>query len=192
MKTTEVYVPIEVEHLLSVLFGKKHFHGHCGHLSLSTWKNDVLRINHAIRRAVELNLEGDDEHRDKIAEQCGHLSDNLKTAKSADQANGIAIKHLTTLIFMLLGDMPNNWERRGTSHPDTWKLDRHRKVVYVRTTEQKANRIMELASDPEFKHLEFSKTELWLKRRGKFRNNAGAFVKWFRENFSDVYNSWIK
>jgi hypothetical protein len=174
----EMTIPIEFEHFLSFLFGKKRFHGHSGHFPFSVWKKDLISIFKTLSRAVSINLDTDPAYAEEIAGWCEHAIADIREAKSVDELNADTIRHLLRIIFMLLGDMPNNWHARQTSHRNVWTLDRFRKIGYLRTIRHRANKLIEMAEGrPRSEKLPTA----------MHRDSPEGFIEWYRKNRPDLY-----
>src|SRR5947199_7277141 len=139
-----IYTDIDFEHFLSRLFGKRAYHGFVGEHSLSTWKKELTRIVRTVQRAIRLNVDTDDFHRDDMLETCERAIQNIKAANLPDEASTAMIKFSVAINFMLLGQLPDHWENDHVSHTKYWKLDRYRKLIYIRTPEHKANLLIHL------------------------------------------------
>ncbi len=182
-----VYIPIEFEHFLSELFGQNSHHGFVGEHSLSVWRRELIKIVRTIRRAVKINIDTDAFHRDDMVRRCDLTIESIKKAGTSDEVNAAMIKFSVRLNFMLMGDLPDNWDRKSISHESALTFNKHRKIAYVQNNEQRANLIMSLPSKWNYKDRVPDNLELWLKRFREFDGDTEKFLIWFKLNYTEVY-----
>lgn len=184
----EINIPISFEYLMSSLFGKQNYHGHCGFRPLSTWKKEQIKLIKTIRRAVKINVNSDVYHRNQISRYCDLALEKVKEAKTKDAVNTAMIEYSMKIIFALLGNFPDNWDKRGTSNPQAWKLNRFRKLVYASTLDNKANLILTIAEKGKYSGRLPSERELFMKRAFEFAGDSEKFVNWFKDSYPEIYS----
>jgi hypothetical protein len=180
---------LSFEHMLSFLFGQKRFHGRSGHLSPRVWRGQILEIFKTLEKAVRETLNGDDRHRQEIEKHCQRAIADLRRARSTGQISVTAIEHLTYIVFLVIGEWPNNWEKgiRDAPHPKNWNLTRYRTLQYLRSDEQKIQQIISLTEKPEFSKLLPSRNDLWNQLHQRCKGNARQFIAWFKIEYRDIY-----
>ncbi len=186
-----INVPLSFEHLLSLLFGKIFYHGFVGTHTLGEWKKELIKLIKATERAIKFNIDKDDFHRNDMVNTCGRSVENLRSAKSFDEVNTFMLEFCMRIIFMLLGHIPDNWDKKSTSHINSWKLDKFRKLVYLRTPEHKANLILSLADKFGYSEHLPKERDLFRKRHFEFGGDTERFLHWFKNNYRDVYNEIV-
>jgi hypothetical protein len=188
MKKDDIYIPIELEHLMTFLFGKRSTHGLAGSHSIGTWKRNVQRITRAIRHAMYVNVDsGDLFHRKLLLGLCEQAGRDIGRAETKDEVNLLTIRYLVHLVFHLMGDMPDHWGRRVVNRSRDWRLDDNRKLIYAQTAEQKTRLIWSLPETQEFKGIIPTKLALWLKFRRDCGSDPNKFIEWFRREYQPVY-----
>jgi hypothetical protein len=188
MKKDDIYIPIELEHLMTFLFGKRSTHGLAGSHSMRAWKKQVQRIARAIRHAAYLNVDsGDLFHRNSLLRLCEQAESEISRARTNDEVNLLTIRYLVHMMFHLMGDMPNHWGRRAVNRSGDWRLDAHRKLIYTQTAEQKTNLIFHLPQIRGFKGRIPDLLDLNLKFRRDCRRDPRKFIEWFRREYQTVY-----
>jgi hypothetical protein len=187
----EIYVPIEFEHLLSILFGKSSYHGFVGTHTFVRWKKELIKIVRSIKRAIKINVDTDDFHRKDLLDYCETTIEGLKSDRSLDEVNIRMIGFSIRTIFRLLGHIPDNWDRRSVANSKLWRLDQFRKVVYIRTPEQKVNLILSLTDKYGYSHRMPKWTDLISKRFDDFRGDPEKFIEWFKKTYKDVYDEIV-
>lgn len=124
---------LSFEFFLKSIYGERIFHGY----SITRLRQECKRLVKTIKRAVELNIETDSFHKSRINLALDEL-DNAFKDKDFEPAYIIG---LVKMVFLLLGDIPNNWNRKKTSQPSDFILNQHRKIVYLQNLRQKVNLI---------------------------------------------------
>ena len=66
LKDAYIKIPLSFEHLMSILFGGKNYHGHVGWVKKSEYKKDLLKIIKYIKKTIEVNIESDRYHENKL------------------------------------------------------------------------------------------------------------------------------
>lgn len=187
MKQKEtIYLTVEFEHLLTFLFGKKHYHGYAGEHDFKSLKSHLTKIFNAIEKSANLNMNSDNLHRGDIENLCKVAKSFIKQSHSISHLNLISIEYLTKIVFQLMGQFPNNWGKGSTSNPQSWSLSKYRTIISTHTYEQKANIIIDAAYRSKFNQLP-KRNELLKLLNMKFKNKYKLFVEWFREKYPEVY-----
>ncbi len=184
-KSDPVYAPMSFEYLMSSLFGMQFYHGFVGYLRLTIWKKELIKILKAVKRAIDLNIDTDEFHRNELISRCDFGMRKLRESKYKDELDANMIESLIRIVFLLLGEMPENARRRSTSNPKCWKLDRARKITYVQTLQQKTWLILHLARKKCEKAPDYD--ELWEKLCVEYRGDHRRFIKWYKDTYPDKY-----
>ena len=88
VKDDYIKVLLSFEHMMSNLFGEKNYHGHVGWVKKSEWKKDLLKIIKYIKKTIEINIESDRYHENKLRK----LLDLEKRIKKHKDINDINIE----------------------------------------------------------------------------------------------------
>lgn len=189
MKREEIYIPIEIEHLMTFLFGKRSTHGLVGFHSLGTWKKQVRRMVRAVHRATYVNIDsGDRFHKKWLLGLCDRADAEIRSARTKDDLHLLTIRFLAQMVFRLLGDMPNHWSNRTVNRLSDWRLDKNRKLIYAQTPVQKANLLFHLSNEKGFKGRIPQTLDMWLTIRRDFGGDFNQFIEWFRSKYQSVYH----
>ena len=183
----EIYVNIDIENLLSSLFGKVNYHGDTGIMTTSVWKQRLIKIIGSIEKSILYNVNSDTFHKDKLNLYCEKAKDEIKKSTNINQLNTETIYCLVKIIFYLLGDMPDNWDLKTTNKINHWKLDEYRTLYYTQSQEQKANLILNLSMNSAYDNILPEYSELSKKRFYEFNKNDTKFIEWFKETYPTVY-----
>ena len=187
----EVTVSYDFEHLLSNLFGKNRYHGFVGTHKVARWKGELTKVVRAIQRTVKINVDTDDFHRRDIVDCCERTIPSLKAAQTSNEVNTVMIEFAIKTIFMLLGHLPDNWDKKSISNPKLWRLDTFRKLAYIRTPEQRANLVLSLTDRYGYSDRLPKWRDLLLKRHTEFKGDPVKFLEWFKQNYRDVYDEIV-
>ncbi len=72
-----VCVPLSFEYLMSALFGKDNYHGYVGTVERSVWKKDLRKIVKYIKKSIELSVDADQFHKNRLLSICLGLEKSL-------------------------------------------------------------------------------------------------------------------
>ncbi len=183
----EIYVDLDFETLLSSLFGKANYHGDSRSMTISDWKKRLIKIISSIEKGIKYNVNSDTFHKDKLNLFCEKAKDEINRSRNINQINTETIYCLVTIIFYLLGDMPNNWDLKITNKINHWKLDEKRTLHYTQSPTQKANLILNLSQNSTYNNILPEYSELSKKRFDEFYKNDTKFMEWFKEIYPTVY-----
>jgi len=186
-KQEYVHVPITYEYMMSHLFGKHNYHGHVGGLSKTAWKKDLRKINKYIKKSVDINLNSDAYHKGMLAYLCDCLDQKISDAKSLNEVNVSFVETYTRLIFTLLGNFPNHWNRKAPYAERFWELDGHRTSAFVQTDEQKAALVLNLVDIKKAISVELKDFENMHEAFSKCKSDASLFIKWLKKNHPEIY-----
>ncbi|MBK8944086.1 MAG: hypothetical protein IPM32_02340 [Ignavibacteriae bacterium] len=188
MKKEEFTIPIEFEGLLKTLFGQANYHGATGHYNITRLKKIYSSIISSLKRSIKINLVNiDNIHITKLVELCDKAIYTIKQSDNIDRVNVSVILFFTELSFLLIGDLPENWNCQKTINDKCWKLNKHRSIFYLSDEMQKSFTILDNFKNFSNELKPFSENEMWDKLNYEFGNNYSKFVKWFKIEFPLVY-----
>ncbi len=188
MNNNQAEIPIDFEYLLSHLFGKQNYHAVTGTSNTKFLKESYTKIFKSIKRSIDLNIITSDQ---VLLEELSNICDNallqLKQKNTAELINIKMSTYLTKLVFILIGSFPKNWSKRKTNFNKEWILNRYRSICYTSTFQQKCFLILDNYKKHANKTAYPKVEDLWNKLNYDFRNDYFKFVKWFKENYFDIY-----
>jgi hypothetical protein len=134
--------PVDTEHFFSHLFGNPEMHGLAGALQQdSVWRKYLGRAMKHLRRYVEVNLPfTDSRHREDVTGLLMALEEQARMKPSLLREQAL-VSSLIELCLCLLGDRPDQWDRRRVAHPQHFALNRHRTLSYAQSVDQRARLI---------------------------------------------------
>ena len=183
-----IYAPLSYEYMMSFLFGKWNYHGHVGTFLRSSWKKDLEKITKYIKKAIRINVRLDGFQQELLLEECDRFSDRIKKEKTINGMNVAFIECYTRLIFQLLGNFPNHWDRKAPWADRFWEFDGHRTLQYTHTDEQKSYLIInavDIRKNVKIKVKGFKDMhEAFYRGNG---GNAQKFIEWFKEHYPKTY-----
>lgn len=188
MENNQATIPIDFEYLLSHLFGKQNYHAITGTSNTKFLKEAYTKIFKSIKRSIELNIITADQ---VLLEDLIHICDNailqLKQKNTAELLNIKMSTYLTKLVFLLIGSFPKNWTKQKTNFNKEWILNKYRSICYTSNFQQKCFLILDNYEKYAKKKIYPKVEDLWDKLNYEFRNDYFRFVKWFKENYFDIY-----
>ena len=184
-----IEIPLSFEHMMSYLFGEKNYHGYVGLIKRSKWKKDLLKIIKYIKKAIEINIESDKYHENKLRNLLDVLEERIKKHKDINDINVDIIEIFTKFIFELIGHSPDHLKWQHPYKDNFWKLDGLRKVNYLQTNLQKANLIIYIVDVVKKYKIKvpskyYNLGELY---SFKFKNNPIIFLNWFKSEYPKFY-----
>jgi len=182
-----VYVPISYEYMMSHLFGKSNYHGHVGCLTKSSWKNDVRKINKYVKKSIELNVNTDSYHKGRLKYLCDCLEEKVSQSKSLNEINVSFVETYVILLFTLLGNFPDHWNRKAPYADRFWELDGHRSMSYTQTDEQKAALVINLVDTEKAINVEIKEHKNMHEAFGACGSNPAKFIAWLKDKYPRVY-----
>ena len=183
-----ITVPISYEYLMSGLFGKLNYHGHVGALITKYWKRDILKINKYIKKTIRLNVQSDQIHLNAMLKICDELEKQTKDSKTINGVNAAFVELYTTLIFLLLGNIPDHWNRRSPYADRFWLVNGHRSLEYHQTNLQKTYLIINAVDIRKIVKINLDDYEDMHQAfyRGA-KGDADRFIAWFKNTYPEKY-----
>lgn len=149
-----VEIPLEVEHFLSLMFGKWSTHGLCGGMTEADWRTWCRKMIRSLGKYVSANVVTDAHHRERIQRTLARMSEAVDSPNREPEL----VSALVGMCLLLLGGMPDHWEKKKVNRPEHYNLDAHRTVHYCQSPQQKARlifdkciwpRVLEARGEPE-------------------------------------------
>jgi hypothetical protein len=189
LKDDHIKISLSFEHMMSYLFGEKNYHGHVGWIKKSEWKKDLLKIIKYIKKTIEINIESDQYHKNKLSNILNGLEEKMKKNKEINDINIEMIEAFTILIFELMGNFPGHLNCKHPYGDNFWKLGGFRKINYLQTDLQKANLIIYIVDVLKKYKITiptkyYSLGELY---SFKFKSNPVIFLNWFKSEYPEFY-----
>ena len=183
-----IYIPIEVEHFLSIVLGKRSTHGLTGFHQRSIWIKTLKRLFKHFEKYVEANFLSDTLHEHQLHNSLVKLKGSIKPGASEVEITAI----LFELCFLLLGNIPDHWRKKTINRPEYFVLDRFRTLHYSQSPKQKAELIIKTYIEPELTRNDKrgeNAESIWLKylRFHNKQHRHAEFVRWFKENYKNQY-----
>ena len=188
LKDAYIKIPLSFEHLMSILFGEKNYHGHVGWVKKSEYKKDLLKIIKYIKKTIEVNIESDRYHQNKLKSLLD-LEKRIKKYKNINDINIEIIEIFTIVIFELIGNLPGHLHCKHPYGDNYWKLGGFRKIIYLQSDSQKVNLIIYIVDvikkykiDIPTKYYNLSELYSF-----KFKSNPVVFLDWFKSEYPEFY-----
>ena len=173
---------------MSRLFGDDNYHGYVGAVRKPIWKKDLRKIIKYIRKSIELSVDADSFHKNRLITLCNSIDNQLSNATLTSQMNLIAIEGLIELAFLLIGNIPDHWRRKSPYSDKFWGLDGHRRLTYSQSNEQKTYLIIHIVDIRREYTVEVEGYEdLHAVFYRKFKGKAHEFISWFKKNYPNLY-----
>lgn len=179
-----VTIPIEVEYFFSFMFGKQSTHGLAGHYSIGEWNRLCKRLMEHLEKYIAANVETDRAHLRMIKQRLDSMEKAL-TPRARHSREPLLLRALSELILLLLGDMPDHWDKKTVNRPEYYRLDHRRRLQYYQSRQQKINLILFACRNYQETRLNDDENK---QIRIQARKLKGAdFLDWFRVNHRETY-----
>ncbi len=188
------YTSLDTEHFLSFLFGKESTHGLAnGLLDEGTWRRYRRKVLSELRRYIDTNVVSTDalqQQRIDIALKKIEEAEGIGQPLLREQA---FVTGLVELCLVLLGAMPDHWERRVVNKAHHRRLDRQRTLMYAQSPEQRAHLIFDACQNGFLPGMDrHAESEIWDRYWAAVRQKDPAgFVRWFRTTHSESFASLV-
>lgn len=137
------YTSLDTEHFLSFLFGKDSTHGLANGLqNEATWRGYRRKILRELRRYVDANVLTDAFHQQRLDVALEKVEEAQGSGTHFSESR-LSLLGLVELCLLLLGGMPDHWDRRVVNKPHHRRLDRQRTLTYGQSPEQRARLIFD-------------------------------------------------
>jgi len=137
-------------------------------------------------KAIELNISTDKKHSKEIQFALEKLERSFKD----EDFEPLYIIGLFQIIFLILGDLPNNW-RRKVNIGRSFSLNAKRELIYNRNLDHKINTILSAHIQDEKFSEEISSSNLTNLFRKETKNNVRSreFIEWYSDKFPNLYST---
>lgn len=183
--TNTVHVDLAYENFLSTLFGHKNYHGYTGEKSFAIWQKDLVRVANALRRSIELTVPTDLQHHDDLIRACELAIKAIKSATCAQEASNAAIRYLTQIAFLLIGEIPDHYHESAPTHDKHWVLNSSRQIGYAQSAHHKAHILLQMARRGSLGP-GIDSTALEIKHH-ELDGNSWEFLRWVKEVHPEAY-----
>src|SRR6266487_4374854 len=100
---------LDVEHILSFMFGKQSTHGLAGTLDdQQTWKRYCKKLTNHLGKYIEANVITDRDHQQRLQDMLSQLKQAVR--EPTGNREPLLVASLVQLCLLLLGDIPNHWD----------------------------------------------------------------------------------
>lgn len=181
-----VDIPIDVEHFLGSILGKRS-HGSAGCHQVNVWKNYCKKLIEHLEKYVSANVVTDRFHREAIERS----TNKMKEAVDSNSREPLLVAGLFELCLLLLGGVPNHWNRERINRPEYFLLNEFRSLHYSHSHEQKARMVLthyirpllrQSSQDPKVNQLR-GRYRRFCERKGPYAD----FVESFRKEYPNEY-----
>jgi len=181
-----VVAPLWYEHYLSGLYGSRSYHGYVGEVDFQRWRGDVERVIGTIKKCIDLNVVSDQKHIRDLVVACERGAESIHKSGSLDEGACAAIKTLSTLCFLLIGEHPNHFFESRPFAEKYWYLKGERSIGYTQTPNQKAKAIVNLERWGQIGDASKQTIQSLYHRMG-----SEQFIEWFKSEYTEEYLEWF-
>jgi hypothetical protein len=180
-------VSIHAEYLFSFLLGKRGTHGLAGWQDTTSWRHLSHKLVTQLERYIAANIVTDRSHHSDLEHAIQALHGAVDNGGSDRESE--LVTRFARLCLLLIGGVPNHWDRRIVNRPEHYLLSEHRSVHFSQTPAQ-------IACVIRTKYLEQRNTvlpkadasrlgqEYWRHRR---QRTDARFVAMFRQEYPQEY-----
>jgi hypothetical protein len=175
--------------LLKRLYGKHKFLQYCsGYKTSQQWKETINEIFIAIEKCITNTIDCDDyTHKEELLALCCIAQQEITKAKTINKINITSILYLSKLSFNLIGDMPDNWDKKKVNKNQHWQLNAHRQIIYYQSNMHKANLIIDKAPSVN-ESSEYNNCSLSNKLHYDFNKDYARFIDWHKITYKEKHS----
>lgn len=180
MNSVDLSIPFES--FLMRLFGVRMEHKH-GRKDEKTWKAYLSKIIGAIDKSIHNSLSSDGFHVFRLESHISRIKEALKSKEVVDPE---IILHLSSIIFELLGRVPDHRGRTVVNRRDDYTLRYLRTLQY---TQSKYQRVATILAASKWKP--YSDMHKYDDLEDKYfidcAHDPDAFIIWYKKRYPDGY-----
>jgi hypothetical protein len=183
----DIGVSLGAEYFFSFLLGKRGTHGLAGWEDTTSWRHLCHKLVTQIDRYIAANIVTDRSHHTALAQAIQALHGAVDNGGSDRESE--LVTRFARLCLLLIGDVPNHWDRRAVNLQEYYLLSERRSVHFSQTPAQIARVIWEqyLAKrDTVLPEADASRLEQTYRRHRAQRSDA-RFVAMFRQEYPQEY-----
>ncbi len=169
---------IDYEHFAVALFGDRFYHSFGNE---STYKKFLKDLSHQLRRTFTDDYQfADGFQKERIFLALDLLDSSLRTTNY----EAYYIKALATIIFWMIGDFPDNWQKKNLRGKKICYPGHSRILLYSQNKIQKSNAILEAHKYHPYAE-RISHGDL-LRKRYEL-GSVDDFLSFYKSKYSDLY-----
>ena len=183
----DIGVSLGAEYFFSFLLGKRGTHGLAGWEDTTSWRHLCHKLVTQLERYVTENIVTDRSHHIALAHAIQALHGAVDNSGSDRESE--LVTRFARLCLLLIGDVPNHWDRRVVNRPEYYLLSEHRSVHFLQTPAQIALVIWEQylkQRDTVLPEADASRLGHAYWRHRKQRSDA-RFVAIFKQEYPQEY-----
>ena len=116
-----------------------------GFVSDAEFKGDFIKLLQTIKIAmIHSELQTDKLHFESLIKTIDSSIEYIKKQKDREIINGIILSTLSRIVFLLIGEIPNNYEE-GKDNKGSWSLNKSRQIIYIQKSRHKEEVLFRLA-----------------------------------------------
>ncbi|MFH1833146.1 MAG: hypothetical protein ABH816_03175 [Candidatus Levyibacteriota bacterium] len=171
---------IDFEHFAVMLFGDRYYQ-YCNWNTESNYKKLLKEIAHQLEIVINSQFTPSDGLQKQMIE---FSLEKLQRSPKKSNYEAYYIKELVTIIFWILGDFPNNWQRKNLRGKKIDNFHYSRSLHYSQTLNQKINTILEA-----HRLSPFSERISWHDLIVKIGQSGGRdkFIDFYKKTYPDLY-----
>jgi len=177
------------EILLKRLYGNRRYFQYCnGWKTSQKWQDAVIKIFIAIEKCIVNTIDcNDSAHKEELLSLCQTAQEEITKAKTINKINITSILYLSELSFNLIGDMPDNWNKKKINKNQHWQLNAHRQIIYYQSDMHKANLIIDKAPLVN-ENSEYNNCILSNKLHYDFNKDYTRFIDWHKMTYKEKHS----
>ncbi len=182
-KDNKVKLSFFAEDMLRDILGSYYNRWHGHELTEKEWKHILKKISSKLTIAIKRNINTDYIHSEQLQNSLEHINRNIKDKINSDTDIILA---LVGLCFQLIGDLPNNSDKKHATNEKLFDLDTKRSIYYLQNNKQKMKLILDSANHTPFNDY-YSYDDLMSKLYLDFNSNPRRFNEWYKSEYPKLY-----
>lgn len=186
----ETYVSLAYENLHTFVYGRSGAIVRAGFTPLPLFKKSLIKLLLTLARAAERNINGDEKHREKVSSRFSEAADQVKSAKTKDEAVLAALTAAIGANFELMGRLPRNWRKAKADWRSAVDLSAYRTLGYVRTDRQRIQQILDYCYNQPQPNEGPGLFEEIIDIRNKHPHDDARVLSWIRDNKPTLFSQF--
>lgn len=171
---------IDFEHFAVSLLGQRYYQ-FCNWSDERAYKKFLKEVAHQLKRVINSDFQSSDKFQ---LEMINRALKNLEECFKKNNYEAHYIKGLIRIIFWILGDYPNNWQKKNLRGKKICYPKHARTLLYSQSKRQKVYAILQAHKYyPYAKRISFSKLFYKLVRS----KSDDDFLNFYKKKYQDLY-----
>ena len=171
------------EDTLRYILGSYYTNWHGCELKEKEWKHILRKLSTKLEIAIKRNITTDFIHSKQLRDSLEGIKRKINESNNSDPD---IIMALVALCFHLIGDLPNNTDKKYANKEKYFDLADKRSLLFLQNKKQKIKVILESSKYVPFSNF-YTYDDLISKFYSKFSSDPQPFIDWYKSEYPELY-----